>query len=178
MEINRVNSVQRRFVREDAITIINIDSRINNKDNPVVEFFSAGSYEVKFLGIEEGGQYDAWSRWDFVYGCDEKGENCTTGWLNGYHITSGEFTASVPSNGIFATPEQALAKAQNTSFTLTSSCNVSFFISDDLLPDNRGGVSLAVRKLYQPSSTSLFGNLVFVALLIGSVLLTWFILDP
>lgn len=178
MKINRGNSAQRGFVPEDAITLINIDSRINNKDNPVVEFFSAGTYEVRFLGIEEGGQYDAWSRWDFVYDCDEKGENCTTGWLNGYHITSGEFTASVPSNGIFATPEQALAKAQNTSFTLTSDSHVNFFINDDLLPDNRGGVSLVIRKLYQPSSTSLLGNLVFSALLIGSVLLTLFMLDP
>lgn len=178
MKKNRSNSPKKNTSSDESVTIINIDARANNQDNPVVEFFSPGTYEVKFIGTTEGGRYDAWSRWSFIYECNESGENCTTGWLNEYYVISSEFNIKIKTSGIYATPEQAKDKAQSTSFTLHSNKPVQFFIGDDLLSDNRGGVSLAVRKIYQPASTSFLGNLVFGALLIGSILITWFILDP
>lgn len=133
----------------DPATVIDIDATTNNKTNAVVLFLTAGTYEVKVIGSSQGGKYDAWSLWNFTTGCDEKGENCVTGWVNEYNISSNEFNINIPSTGKYATAEQALAKAEGTSFTLTSDGKVNFFVGDDLLPDNRGGVSLAVKKTSQ-----------------------------
>jgi len=174
----QAQSEQSVLTHSRDVTIINIDARVNNKNNPVIKHFRPGTYEVQFIGQSQGGMYDAWSRWNFVYECDEKGENCTTGWLNEYYITSSEFIISVPTTGVYATSELALSKAKNTSFTLKVGSDISFYISDDLLADNQGGVSLAVKQKHIRQPPSLLGNLVLVGLLIASVALTWFILDP
>lgn len=174
---NQAQSWQSILTHSRDVTIINIDARVNNKNNPVIKYFRPGTYEVQFIGQSQGGMYDAWSRWNFVYECDENGENCTTGWLNEYYITSSEFIISVPTTGIYATSELALSKAKNTSFTLKFGSDISFFISDDLLADNQGGVSLFVKQKYIRKPPSLLGNLLLVGLLIASVALTWFILD-
>ncbi|HAX90533.1 MAG TPA: hypothetical protein DCY91_30895 [Cyanobacteria bacterium UBA11370] len=179
---NRVPSAQRPSGSADAGVIINIDACANTPKNPVVEFLTAGTYEVQFIGKGKGGLYDAWSRWNFIIGCDDKGENCTTGWLNEYCISSNEFTINVPTTGVFATPEQALAKAQNASFTLSSSSNVNFFIGDDRVEDNQGGVSLRVKKVSQPTSSSspspLLATLAWLVILVGSAIVSWYIFDP
>jgi hypothetical protein len=175
---NQAQSGQSLLTRSRDVTIINIDARVNNNNNPVIKYFKPGTYEVQFIDQSQGGMYDAWSRWSFVYECDENGENCTTGWLNEYYITSSEFIVSVPTTGVYATPELARSKAKNTSFTLKFGSEVSFFISDDLLADNQGGVSLLVKRQNIRQPPSLLGNLVLVGLLIASVALTWFILDP
>lgn len=133
--------------RTEDVTIININATINNQDNPIVKSFPAGNYEVKVIGTEAGGDYDAWSPWDFVYQCDENGENCLTGWVNSYSITSEEFTNHIATNGIFSQDYLALNKAQNTSLTLKKNSQVNFFIIDDQLGDNLGGISLAVIKI-------------------------------
>ncbi|MEQ9357687.1 hypothetical protein [Coleofasciculus chthonoplastes] len=171
-------SGQSVLTRSRDVTIINIDARVNNNDNPVIKYLKPGTYEVQFIDQSQGGMYDAWSRWGFVYECDENGENCTTGWTNDYTITSSEFIVSVPTTGVYATPEIARSKAQNTSFTLKFGSEVSFFINDDLLADNQGGVSLLVKREQFRQPPSFWGNIVLWALLIDSILLTWFILDP
>ncbi|MBD2181618.1 hypothetical protein H6S82_03900 [Planktothrix sp. FACHB-1355] len=157
------------------MAIINIDAKSNNKQNPVVQSFAAGTYEVKVIGVSEGGQYDAWTLWSVEIGCDEKGENCTTGWVNEYNITSNEFSINIPSSGKYATAKQALEKAQNTSFTLTSDSKVNFFINDDELPDNRGGISLAVKKTSPDSVYPKlnFGSLLLLVLVSLTVLVIW-----
>jgi len=129
------------------VTVINIDATRNNQDNPIVKSFAAGTYEVKVIGTDEGGIYDAWSRCNFVYQCEENGENCLIGWLNAYSITTSKFTYYLGETGIFAHPKLALEQAKNTSFTLTSDEEVKFFVSNDQLADSRGGISLAVIKL-------------------------------
>lgn len=175
----QVKSSQTSSTGADAATIINVDATTNNKANPVVQFLKAGTYEVRFVGTSEGGQYDAWSLWSFTTGCDEKGENCITGWVNEYNIASREFTIAIPSTNKYATPEQALAKAQNTSFTLTSDGQVSFFIGDELPPDNRGGVSLAVKKVRQASAYPELGagSFILIVLVLLSVVVVWVLIS-
>lgn len=139
-------SFQGSSVASDSVTIVNIDAKTNTQKNPIVKFFKAGAYEVSVIGTSQGGRYDAWSLWDITFGCDEKGENCTTGWLNEYNIVSKEFNINIPTTDKYSTPEQALASAQTTSFTLISDGQVNFYINDELPLDNRGGMSLAVKK--------------------------------
>ena len=175
---SKTQSSKSLLTRSRDVTIINVDARVNNKNNPVINYFRPGTYDVEFIGQSQGGMYDGWSRWNFVYECNENGENCTTGWLNDYEIESSEFMVSVPTTGIYERPELARSKAKNTSFTLKFGSEVSFFISDDLLTDNQGGVSLAIKKRHIHNPPSFWGNLVLWGLLIDSIALTWFILDP
>ncbi|MFE1744044.1 hypothetical protein [Coleofasciculus sp. H7-2] len=176
--LNQVTS-QSLSLGADSVTVINIDATTNNKENSVVQFLTAGTYEVRVVGTSEGGRYDAWSLWNFTTGCDEKGENCITGWVNEYNIMSSEFTINIPSSGKYSTAEQALALAQNTSFTLTSDANVNFFIGDDILPDNRGGVSLAVKKVREASAYPQLktGSLVLILIVLLTVGVIWLLIN-
>lgn len=177
--VNQVKSSKSSSLGSEAVTIINIDATTNNKENPVSQFFEAGTYEVKAIGTPEGGQFDAWSLWNFTTGCDEKGENCITGWVNEYNIGSSEFKINIPSSGKYSTPEQALKSAQTTSFTLTSNGQVNFFISDELLPDNRGGMSLAVKKVRQASPYPELGagSFVLLVIILLSVVVIWLLIS-
>lgn len=163
----------------ELATVIDIDATANNKTNAVVLFLTAGTYEVNVIGSSQGGKYDAWSLWNFTTGCDEKGENCVTGWVNEYNITSREFTINVPSTGKYATAEQALANAKGTSFTLTSDGQVNFFVSDDLPPDNRGGISLAVKKISQAEAFPQFASasLVLLTIISLTLILLWLVIS-
>ena len=163
----------------EPATVIDIDATTNNKANAVTLFLTAGTYEVTVIGKSQGGKYDAWSLWNFTTGCDEKGENCITGWVNEYNIASGEFSINVPTTGKYATAQQALAKAEGTSFTLTSDGQVNFFIGDDLPPDNRVGVSLAVKKVRQAEAFPQFTSASWVLLTIISltVIVLWLVVS-
>ncbi|NCQ85962.1 MAG: hypothetical protein GPJ00_16280 [Microcystis aeruginosa W13-18] len=109
--------------------IININSVSNDTGNPIVQFFSAGDYQVDYIGVADGGMYDAWNAWGTVQGCDANGANCQNGWVNNYSISSSEFSIS-QGTGTYATPALALANGQNTAFTLTGDSNVYLFIGD------------------------------------------------
>jgi hypothetical protein len=162
-----------------SVTVVDIDATTNNRANPITLFLTAGTYEVTVVGPSQGGKYDAWSLWNFTTGCDEKGENCITGWVNEYNIASSEFSINIPSTGKYATAEQALAKADVTSFTLTSDGQVNFFVSDDLLPDNRGGMSLLVKKIRQseafPQVTS--ASWVLLTIISLTVIVLWLVVS-
>lgn len=176
---NQVTSSKSLSSATEAATVIDIDATTNNKTNPVALFLTAGTYEVTVIGSSQGGKYDAWSLWNFTTGCDEKGENCITGWVNEYNIASREFNINIPSTGKYATAEQALAKAEGTSFALTSDGQVNFFIGDDLPPDNRGGVSLAVKKVRQaeafPQLTS--ASWVLLTIISLTVIVLWLVVS-
>jgi len=160
-------SSQGSSVASDSVTIVNLDAKNNTKKTPIVKFFKAGTYDVSVVGKSQGGRYDAWSLWDINIGCDEKGENCTTGWLNEYNIVSREFTIKVDGTGKYATPEQALAAAKTTSFTLASDGQVNFYLDDELPLDNRGGMSLAVKKKRQATDDApVAGGASFIIILI------------
>jgi hypothetical protein len=133
--------------------IININSVINGTGNPIVQFFSAGDYQVDYIGVADGGMYDAWNAWGNVQGCNANGANCQNGWLNNYSISSSEFSI-VQGTDTYATPALALANGQNSSFVLKGDGNVNFFIGDQPYYDNVGGVSLRVRPISNPPVTS------------------------
>jgi hypothetical protein len=177
--VTQVTSSQSSSSGSDTVAIVNIEAATNNKDNPVVQFLRAGTYEIAVIGTSEGGKYEAWSLWNFTTGCDERGENCMTGWVNEYNIASNEFNINMPSTGKYATAEQACAKAQNTSFTLTSDTQVKFFVSDDILPDNRGGMSLAVKKLREtsPYPQLNWGSLILIIIISLSVMVLWLLVN-
>ncbi|MEM9214340.1 MAG: substrate-binding domain-containing protein [Cyanobacteria bacterium P01_F01_bin.150] len=132
--------------------IIDIDATKNNQDHSVVHTLPLGIYDVRVIGQAKGGKYDAWSRGKWTYGCDINGESCINGWENSYLIVSKEFFVKIDATGIYNQPLQALTKAQNTSFTLVSKSEVYFFIYDEQLSDNRGGISLAITRTTSPES--------------------------
>ncbi|HET9159231.1 MAG TPA: PEPxxWA-CTERM sorting domain-containing protein [Caulobacteraceae bacterium] len=126
----------------------------------------AGSYEIDFVGVAQGGLYDAWNPWGIVSGCDVNGAHCSNGWVNylsfqpaaGANIITWSAT-----NGPFDTALNALNNMQsgpistflNGSFvgshaspliTLAGSPQVHLFIDDTVYSDNVGGVSF---HLYQ-----------------------------
>lgn len=171
----QVTSSQKASSGTEAATIVNIDAKTNNKANPVVQSLAAGTYEVSVIGKSQGGKYDAWSLWNVNLECDEKGENCLTGWVNEYNITSREFSINIPTSGKYATEKQALDKAQSTSFSLSSDGQVNFFITDDIMDDNRGGISLSVKKV---RSASVYpelasGSFVLILIVLLSVVVLW-----
>ena len=132
-------------------TIININSLSNNESNPISVHFDAGIYDVSVIGVGDGGAYNSWNAWNGgqVFGCDGGGANCRVGWINNYYISSLEFGEMFLSDGVrYANSSLALANAIPTSFTLTSSAFVNFYIRDgvngNLAWDNVGGMSLGI----------------------------------
>lgn len=147
--------------------IIDINAKTNTTTNPVSLLFDAGTYEVKPIGVADGGNYNAWNAW-------AGGSNPPdyAGWINKYSLSSGEFDAySVTDGIIYATDLLALSNALSTSFSLTSAGEVNFFITDNPYWDNLGGISLYVSPagdeqfpVPEPATMLLFGvGLVMVA---------------
>jgi hypothetical protein len=146
-----------------ADLIVNINARINHYSNPVVVHLDAGAYEVTPAGIAGGGLWDAWSTHYAQAGS----------WKSGYAISSAEigemYIPNQASGPYCATPQLALEAAQSTSFELTQSADVRFFIWDgsdgsNTAYDNTGGMSLSI--IPEPASIVLMGlvsgNIYFV----------------
>lgn len=122
--------------------IINLDAETGDK---VTLNLEAGVYEVTVIGITGGGDYDAWNAWGQV-NCDQQGI-CVKGFVNNYAITVPNlFTKKIFSDGKrYQTAALALQNAINTSFRLTSTSQVEFWINDSNYSDNYGGISLQVK---------------------------------
>jgi PEP-CTERM motif len=58
---------------------------------------ASGTYIVTFIGIGNGGAYDAWNPFTSVSGCDVNGANCTEGYTNAFLITA----PSLPGGGSY-----------------------------------------------------------------------------
>ena len=132
-------------------TIINVNAKIDTKYNPLGISLDAGSYDVTPIGKDSnlGSLFNAWNpwgKWRDYRGCDANGENCTNGWINAYSVGSAEFgTINLGAvGGIFKTDVQALAAAVGTSFTLTATAVVKFWVQDSYYTDNTGGMSFDV----------------------------------
>ena len=132
--------------------IININARTSTTTNPVVEYFTAGTYDVIPIGVEDGGTYNAWNAWGYV-------NLPHSGWINSYSLSSDEFDAFTVYDGVkYATDLLALDNAITTSFTLTSNGYVNFFITDSPYSDNIGGISLNVNPVPVPAAVWLLGT--------------------
>ena len=126
--------------------------------NPVLIPLTAGTWHVTPVGTAAGGAFDAWNAWGNVSGCDGSGENCTTGWLHEYQISSAEIGSEFLTAGnIYQTPALALANSLGTTFSLTLDQIVSFQILDSDTINNQGGVSLRLETVPEPASLALLG---------------------
>lgn len=140
--------------------IVNIDALQNTTSNPISLNLSAGTYSVDYIGMNNGGAYDAWNAWGEgrVSQCDSNGEGCRTGWLNNYSISFDGFNQTF-ATGRYANALQAMQNALSTSFTLASDTTVNFFVKDSHYRDNVGGVSLNVSSQSVPEPASMLGFL-------------------
>nr|NCR28572.1 hypothetical protein [Microcystis aeruginosa LE13-04] len=124
--------------------IINIEARWMRS---VTDFLPAGDYKVEYIGVAQGGQYNAWSAWP-----------SRDRWLNNYVISSSQFSNIYNGERIWADPSTALANAKNTNFVLTKDGNVTFWIDDSVYEDNTGGISLRVTSIPTPATNITLSN--------------------
>ncbi|AVQ71484.1 hypothetical protein B5D77_09355 [Microcystis sp. MC19] len=126
--------------------IINIEARWGRS---VTEFLPAGDYKVEYIGIAQGGQYNAWN---YRY-------NYYPYWSNQYQIDSSEFSFSTGRlSENWGNDTLALANAKNTTFVLKNAGNVTFWIYDTVYEDNTGGVSLRVTSIPTPATNITLSN--------------------
>ena len=137
-------------------TVVDIDALTNSgltSAPAVVLALGAGTYKATPII----GTYTAFSRFSSESGCNGDGIKCTIGFEHSYKIDIGGTVTGYGDNagnggigpqsggGYYATQAQAFTLgSQAATFTLAAPTSVKFFIYDDILGDNRGGVSLDV----------------------------------
>ncbi|MGB3758633.1 MAG: PEP-CTERM sorting domain-containing protein [Rivularia sp. (in: cyanobacteria)] len=153
--------------------IINLDAKQDTNSNPISLDLSAGVYSVDYIGMNDGGMYDAWNAWGdgVTEFCNRNGEGCIKGWFNSYRISFNGFTNMFSGSSVYATASQAMQNAVNTSFSLASDTKVNFFIGDSNYKDNVGGVSLKLSASSQsiPEPTSMLGLLALATVSISTL---------
>ena len=126
---------------------------------------AAGRYRVSFV-ID---QYTAFSRFSAVTGCDGSGSNCVQGFensamivLNGVTSAFGDGNASggfgpISGGGYYDTAANAFANSGKYQgfFTAAGPVTGSAYIFDDILSDNRGGISLNISPVPEPATWGL-----------------------
>jgi len=109
--------------------------------------------------------YVAFNRWGHVDACFEY---CMNGWEHSYRVIIGATEIGFgPNAGLggpgpfsdhsyYATAAQAFAAAQPASpaFTLSATTQVTFYIYDNYLDDNLGGISLEIEGAGVPEPTT------------------------
>jgi hypothetical protein len=148
------------------LNLVNIDAGINDVSNTIDLNLAAGTYRIEAIGTADGGAFNAWNAWGTrinchdTDGCDRTGSKKYMGWLNKFSFASPDL-ADVKVNGVTAStsagnrydvnskmafPDElsALAHAWSAMFTINTASTISFMITDSLLKDNVGGISLNV----------------------------------
>lgn len=141
--------------QSNATTLININAKINNKDNPISQTFPAGGYQVSIMGLADGGIYDSWNSSGKVRECDGNGENCSLGWETRYYfrepynkVTDGNCTKPKYGSCRYDSATKAQEKAPApVLFSLDEETEMLFYIEDRKPSNNAGGVSLKVERL-------------------------------
>lgn len=148
-----------------VIETVNLDGRVNGSldgtAGVVSVLLNAGTYSLKFVD----GLYSGFSRWSSNAGCSGAGTHCRQGYENSARYVIGGVTYGIGDNDGLGTPgphgeayyasaAQAIAAAAGYSatFTLTEAQNVQFYLRDNVLGDNRGGVSLAISAVPEPAT--------------------------
>lgn len=122
---------------------------------------SAGTYRFSFVKD----QFTAFSRFSSESGC-VAGMNCVQGFensarivINGVTNLFGDGSANggfgpVSGDAYFDTAETSFANAARyaTTFTFLGPVNGSAYIFDDILSDNRGGISLNISAVPEPGT--------------------------
>ncbi len=129
--------------------IIDINAKTNTMNDPIIHSLQAGTYKATVIGIADGGEYNAWNPWGNTFG--------NHGWRNAYCISSDQFATIAMWDQInHKDPLDALANAIDATFTLSNGGNINFYIADNNYADNKGGISLNVAPVPQPSTIFLF----------------------
>lgn len=156
------------FAAPAGATIVNLDGHANaSTDGSTAASLSlgAGTWEVTFTQDD----FTSFSRWSSQSGCDASGLHCRTGWENSAVIALGSIAGPTVfwfgdggangglgpitgEDGYFASAAQSIAHAgmYSQTFTLSALTNVYFYIYDDILSDNRGGISLSITPVAVP----------------------------
>ena len=151
------------FAAPAGATVVNLDGHTNaSTDGSTAKSVSlgAGTYNVMFTQ----GAYTAFSRWSSNAGCNGDGTHCSQGWENSAVIAFGGQSfyfgdsdgnggyGPNPDGSYYVSAAQSFAHAGVYShlFTLAAPGDVSFYIFDDHLSDNRGGISLSVTSVSVP----------------------------
>jgi len=150
----------------NAATVVNLDGVTNaslNGSNGFTLNLAAGTYNLSF--VQDA--YTAFTRFSSASGCDGAGKNCVQGWENSFRYIIGNSTSlfgdGAASGGLgplgigegyYSTEAQSFANSggYTGSFTLNSDSPVTFFIYDDNLGDNSGGVSISVAAVPEPAA--------------------------
>lgn len=134
------------------------DSKNNTLNSPVVINLEPGTYIAEPIGVTEGGKYNAWNAWGYVQDCLADGTGCYRGWLSWYAISNSVYpvypylqVGDRLQEHRYATDLLALQLAP-PEITFTANSEVRFFIIDDKLSDNQGGISLHIYRVPEPSS--------------------------
>lgn len=148
-----------------AATVVDLDGMANASTtgaNAVTLNLDAGIYNLNFVE----GAFTAFTRFSSVSGCDGLGAKCITGFENsaryvidGTTFLFGDGAASgglgpQATGGYYASAAQSFSasSAFSTTFSLAAPGSVSFYLFDDNLGDNSGGVSLAVAAVPEPAT--------------------------
>ena len=152
-----------------AATVVNVDGVTNaslNGSNAVSVALAAGTYKLSF--IQDA--YTAFTRFSGPSGCDSAGKNCFTGYensvkyvINGTTFSLGDRGANgglgaIPGSSTYyvdAATSFANSGGFSSLFTLATPASVDFYLFDDNLGDNSGGVSLALAGVPEPASWAL-----------------------
>ncbi len=169
------------FMAEKAHAVmVDVDGVNNYLSNPVQVFLNAGTYKV----TAKSGTYDAWSAWDGVSSGNT--DTCAVstgclqtdgfrGWLNSYILLSADITNVIlsgpglvlPGQGfatnlgvVYPNASDALTHAVMATFTLTQGGLVGFANGESAASalNNRGGMSLHVKPVPEPTTMLLFGS--------------------
>lgn len=78
--------------------VVNINSRTNNRSNPVEIELAPGVYSVRPIGVEEGGSFDSWSPWISTScsgpdRCPRTRPTTKKGWITDYAVCSPDIEA-------------------------------------------------------------------------------------
>ena len=155
----------------NASTIINIDGTANASmtgTTAVQLTLGPGTYSLTPI-ID---QFTAFKRFSGATSCDGLGENCVQGWEYSYKVSydstvlsfgdgfaDGGFGPLTNGNAYYDTAIHAFnsALAYSPAFTLSSTKTVNFWILDDFLADNTGGVSLELSAgVPEPATWAMF----------------------
>lgn len=142
----------------NAATTVDVSGSTNSSldgSNGVSVELGAGTYVLTFIQQ----QFTAFNRWSSSDGCNASGASCSQGFENSVNYIIGGVTYNfgdgqggygpLPSGGYFDTAANSLTHSSTytTQFTLADAGSVKFFIYDDYIGDNQGGVSLSISPL-------------------------------
>jgi hypothetical protein len=143
-------------------------------DNPVLGTVSGTPGAIVFIDLVPGvwqvtpiktDEFTAWRRWNYHKNCEADGTGCTEGWEWSFRYffledwMVGDPAVNVNQSrpfepNFFRTAQLAydsVAGAPITLISLAEQRTVGFFIHDNILGDNRGGVAMEISRIPLPA---------------------------